>query len=176
MTGKWQARRDSNPQHPVLETGALAIRATGLQATYPCDRIARPPNALFRFAVRCMLLTKTAVFAELQLVRCVLLVLGRRIVALLALGASQRHDIAHDSNPRRPGRRRLYIISANYSMISLTTPAPTVRPPSRIAKRSSLSMAIGVIRSTVMPMLSPGMTISVPSGSSTIPVTSVVRK
>jgi hypothetical protein len=27
----WQARRDSNPQHPVLETGALAVRATGLQ-------------------------------------------------------------------------------------------------------------------------------------------------
>src|SRR5512137_289129 len=28
--GKWQARRDSNPQHPDLESGALAIRATGL--------------------------------------------------------------------------------------------------------------------------------------------------
>ena len=28
---KWQARRDSNPQHPVLETGALPVRATGLQ-------------------------------------------------------------------------------------------------------------------------------------------------
>src|SRR5210317_140048 len=63
-----------------------------------------------------------------------------------------------------------------YSTISLTTPAPTVRPPSRIAKRSSLSMAIGVINSTVTAMLSPGITISVPSGSSTTPVTSVVRK
>jgi hypothetical protein len=29
---KWQARRDSNPQHPVLETGALPVRATGLHA------------------------------------------------------------------------------------------------------------------------------------------------
>src|SRR5438874_2536095 len=27
----WQARRDSNPQHPVLETGALPVGATGLQ-------------------------------------------------------------------------------------------------------------------------------------------------
>ncbi len=27
---KWQARRDSNPQHPDLESGALPIRATGL--------------------------------------------------------------------------------------------------------------------------------------------------
>jgi hypothetical protein len=29
----WQARRDSNPQHPDLESGALAVRATGL---HPC--------------------------------------------------------------------------------------------------------------------------------------------
>src|SRR5439155_26996024 len=42
----WQARRDSNPQHPVLETGALAVRATGLLGSLPhfaslctvCDR------------------------------------------------------------------------------------------------------------------------------------------
>ncbi len=27
---KWQARRDSNPQHPDLESGALTVRATGL--------------------------------------------------------------------------------------------------------------------------------------------------
>ena len=33
-----------------------------------------------------------------------------------------------------------------YSIISETTPAPTVLPPSRIAKRSSFSMAMGVIR------------------------------
>ena len=32
-----------------------------------------------------------------------------------------------------------------YSITSATTPDPTVRPPSRIAKRSSLSIAIGVI-------------------------------
>ena len=28
----WQARRDSNPHHPDLESGALAVRATGLHA------------------------------------------------------------------------------------------------------------------------------------------------
>jgi hypothetical protein len=63
-----------------------------------------------------------------------------------------------------------------YSMISVTTPAPTVRPPSRMAKRSSLSMAMGVISSASMVTLSPGITISTPSGSFTMPVTSVVRK
>ena len=50
------------------------------------------------------------------------------------------------------------------SMMSSTTPAPTVRPPSRIAKRRPLSIAIGVMRVTVIVTRSPGMTISTPSG------------
>ena len=33
--------------------------------------------------------------------------------------------------------------SANYSMMLLTTPEPTVRPPSRIAKRKPSSIATG---------------------------------
>jgi len=65
---------------------------------------------------------------------------------------------------------------SRYSMMSATTPAPTVRPPSRIAKRSSFSIAIGWINSTVIVMLSPGITISTPVGRSAVPVTSVVRK
>ena len=64
----------------------------------------------------------------------------------------------------------------DYSMISLTTPEPTVRPPSRIAKRRPASIATGWISSHVISMWSPGMHISVPSGSPQIPVTSVVLK
>ncbi|MBA7701089.1 hypothetical protein ES703_109820 [subsurface metagenome] len=64
----------------------------------------------------------------------------------------------------------------SYSTISLITPAPTVFPPSRIAKRSSFSMAMGVIRFTSRATLSPGITISTPSGRVTTAVTSVVRK
>ena len=60
--------------------------------------------------------------------------------------------------------------------MSATTPAPTVRPPSRMAKRRPFSMAMGAIRSTSIATLSPGITISVPSGSLIEPVTSVVRK
>jgi len=63
-----------------------------------------------------------------------------------------------------------------HSMICATTPAPTVRPPSRMANRSFSSIAIGTISSTVIVTLSPGITISVPSGRCTTPVTSVVRK
>src|SRR4030067_764661 len=50
-------------------------------------------------------------------------------------------------------------------MISLTTPAPTVRPPSRMANRSSFSIAIGVMSSIDMSTLSPGITISRPPGN-----------
>src|SRR5262245_40079253 len=61
-----------------------------------------------------------------------------------------------------PSQRRS---AFDYSMILATTPAPTVRPPSRIAKRSFSSMAIGVISSTLSSALSPGMIISTPSFS-----------
>ena len=45
-----------------------------------------------------------------------------------------------------------------------------------MAKRRPCSIAIGVISVTTIFTLSPGITISVPLGSSTAPVTSVVRK
>ena len=67
-------------------------------------------------------------------------------------------------------------ILADYSRILETTPAPTVRPPSRMAKRRPSSIATGLIRVTTIFTLSPGITISTPSGSSQAPVMSVVRK
>ena len=72
----------------------------------------------------------------------------------------------HHANPKGLG---------DYLMILATTPAPTVRPPSRIAKRRPSSMAIAWISSTLTLALSPGMHISAPS-TSVLPVTSVVRK
>ena len=63
-----------------------------------------------------------------------------------------------------------------YSAIVTMAPAPTVRPPSRMAKRWPISRAIGVISSTLISTLSPGMIISAPSGSPIAPVTSVVRR
>src|SRR6188768_213682 len=62
-----------------------------------------------------------------------------------------------------------------HSMILVTTPAPTVLPPSRMAKRICSSRATVVMSSTSTVMLSPGITILMPSGSMTEPVTSVVR-
>src|SRR5947207_3278277 len=50
----------------------------------------------------------------------------------------------------------------HYSVISVATPAPTVRPPSRIANRSSFSIATGVIKSIVIVTLSPAIPIFLP--------------
>jgi len=65
---------------------------------------------------------------------------------------------------------------ADYSTIEATTPAPTVLPPSLIANLSPSSIAIGPISSTSIAMLSPGITISTPSGRLIEPVMSVVLK
>ena len=75
-----------------------------------------------------------------------------------------------------PERRARARDPNHQAMISVTTPEPTVRPPSRIANRSCGSIAIGVISSTSIATLSPGITISTPSGRCAAPVTSVVRK
>src|SRR5439155_463625 len=79
---------------------------------------------------------------------------------------------------RKSGRAgpRSAFLGPRYFKILVTTPAPTVRPPSRIAKRSPSSIAIGVISSIVIFVLSPGITISTPLANSTVPVTSVVRR
>jgi hypothetical protein len=77
-----------------------------------------------------------------------------------------------ESRGPRPEPR---VPSPDYSNISVIVPAPTVRPPSRIANRLPFSIATGVISSPVIVVLSPGITISTPSGSFNTPVTSVVR-
>lgn len=59
---------------------------------------------------------------------------------------------------------------------SVTTPAPTVRPPSRMAKRRPWSSATGWVSVTVSRPVSPGRSASTPSGSSMSPVMSVDRK
>src|SRR5262249_45346296 len=68
---------------------------------------------------------------------------------------------------RATQRRRKALSPMPYSVIDTTTPAPTVLPPSRMAKRCFSSIAIGVISSTSMVALSPGMIISVPADNLT---------
>src|SRR5689334_11759872 len=77
---------------------------------------------------------------------------------------------------RGPLKRTLRFYLDCYAKILVTTPEPTVLPPSRTAKRSFSSMAIGAWSSTSIVTLSPGITISAPPSSFATPVTSVVRK
>ena len=76
----------------------------------------------------------------------------------------------------RPALYQLNYAPKRYLIILVTTPAPTVFPPSLIAKFKFSFIAIGVINLTENFPSSPGMTISVPDGNVTSPVTSVVLK
>jgi len=134
---------------------------------------------------------KPTVLLDLNSVRLQLLVSRRRIITTLTLRAGQYGKIPwHQRTPFQPCElRRLEIRNEHsnehsrvdirrsglYSIILVTVPAPTVRPPSRIAKRILSSKATGEMSSTAMLTLSPGMIISTPSGSVMSPVTSVVR-
>jgi len=80
------------------------------------------------------------------------------------------------SNRKAKNLPLLLIKLCYYSTIEVICPAPTVLPPSLIAKRNPSLIATALINSTVIVKLSPGITISVPSGNWISPVTSVVLK
>ena len=130
----------------------------------PAQNFIRGLQKLLCFLMNCMSSTKRAIFLKCQFVRRFSLVFCGRVIPVFTLLTGQCNNISHS--------RKI----SSYSIISLTTPAPTVRPPSRIANLSSFSIAIGVIRLPSRPTLSPGITISTPSGNVTTPVTSVVLK
>src|SRR5947207_8458257 len=99
-----------------------------------------------------MLPAEPAVLAQLEALGRLLLVLRRAVVAPLALGARQRDQVSHNgSQGLEPGDWPLKpqsslaslqaLASSLYSTISSIVPAPTVRPPSRIAKRAPFSSA-----------------------------------
>ena len=122
---------------------------------------------LFLFGVFNMLMTPLAVFLNMKFT-FFLKVTSCHIIATMALVTDKRYVISHFSHEN--------LRSANYARIFVTTPEPTVRPPSRIAKRKPSCMAMGANNSMVNSTLSPGMTISRPPIRVAAPVTSVVRK
>ena len=93
----WQARRDSNPQHAVLETAALPIGATGL---YSCFL-----DYLSSFTMQGVMATPLAILLQLDAVRVVLLVLFGRVIAALALGACHSDQSTHEFSFYRYGLR-----------------------------------------------------------------------
>src|SRR2546428_13070010 len=101
-----------------------------------------------RFAMERMLAAPLAVLLHLDPVRIVLLTLGTRVVAPLAVCARERDDV-----------------SRHYSITLATAPAPTVRPPPRIANRSPPSTAPDEISAIPTGMLSPATPSPTPPGT-----------
>jgi len=144
------------------------------------------PTRLLLLLMRLVLPAERAVLLHLEPFRRLLLVLRRAVVAALTLAARHLDDVSHckTSRANRPtgqwANRKLLLADwpcslLAYSVMSVTEPAPTVRPPSRIANFAPFSSATGAISSTLTLVLSPGMIISTPSLRCSVPVTSVVR-
>ncbi len=123
-----------------------------------------PPQAPLAFEfnlfMRGALILPRAKFFELQFFRVCLGILGCAVIDFCTICAFQTNLDFH---------------AYPYSRIFVTTPAPTVLPPSRMANFVPTSRAIELMSSTTILVLSPGMIISVPSGKVIEPVTSVVR-
>jgi len=125
--------------------------------------------------VKCMFVTARTKLFCLELFGVSLGVFACRVVYLSTLAAFEPNIDSHIFLSLGKGGTSAAFRFVSYARILETTPAPTVRPPSRIAKRVPSSIAIGAISSASILTLSPGMTISVPSGRVIAPVTSVVR-
>src|SRR5579872_2576488 len=153
-----------------------------------CTAITPKNRQLLRFLVWRVLPARIAKLRRLEPLLMLFAVLHGRVVSVFALTALQCDDFAHgplleylgDGVLRfaqdKPAPDCYVRLCSHYSRISVTAPAPTVWPPSRIAKRKPFSSATGVISFTSTATLSPGITISTPVGNATSPVTSVVRK
>ncbi len=80
------------------------------------------------------------------------------------------------TNATRRELRRAALLAILTQTTSVTTPEPTVRPPSRMAKRVPGSTATDLSKPTWIVTESPGMHISALPINWASPVTSVVRK
>ena len=123
-------------------------------------------TALPYLSVDSVLATPRAVLGELQALWVTALILHGGVITLPAITAS--HSYYGPDLPLLP-------CHCLYSSTLVITPAPTVRPPSLIAKRSPGSIATGLMSFIPIFTLSPGMIISTPAGRAISPVTSVVR-
>src|SRR6185436_778205 len=136
------------PRLSVLETDVLPLTPCPYRrpATQPVNR--RP--SLFHFLMGNVLPTELAELIPLQAIRVILFIFHGGIVPLLADRACQINNLTHLNTPM-PSCDSSQI----YARISVTTPEPTVLPPSRTANRNPRSIAIGLINSPVTLTLSP---------------------
>jgi len=122
-------------------------------------------SSLFCLTVQRVFAAARAVFLQFHSTRVIPAVFLGCVVAFFAFRTRQSYNWANTlflgSHNLIAAREGLTLL---YSRILVITPAPTVRPPSRIANLEPCSRATGTISSAVRLILSPGITISVPSG------------
>ncbi len=137
-------------------------------------------QSLSCFFMRRVFSASWAIFFQFEPIGCIHLVFLRDIVSRFADSAGKNDmfpfRFSFFSHIESPSPQVFYNSCEFYSIIVPTTPAPIVLPPSRMANLSPCSIAIGEINSTSISTLSPGITISTPSGNLMEPVTSVVLK
>ena len=178
----------------LLQLGPLVPPAESCGHASTTDRGDAPRSAMF--AVKSVGTTPAAVLLQRQPLARVRFALHCHVVATFTFVAGHRDGRSFvtrhirsplsgirfppaapaDCGERMTDSSNTPRVLPTYFRILVTRPAPTVRPPSRIAKSRPSCIAIGLINSTVITVLSPGITISVPSGNVIDPVTSVVRK
>jgi hypothetical protein len=91
----WQARRDSNPQHPDLESDALPLELLACmgESSKTLSRISL--ITLFGFLVQRVFATESAVFIEAQLIRCRPFVLRGCIISSFAFSTCKGNYNSH---------------------------------------------------------------------------------
>jgi hypothetical protein len=87
------------PRSSVLETDSLTVELTPPWSSFQRLPEARGWRRLLGFLVRRVLTARVAELLELQTTGRGLLVLGRRVVAVLAIGALKGDDFAHVVTP-----------------------------------------------------------------------------
>ena len=198
-SGRFSAQHagsDSNTQPADLESAALPIelpasrhRASPPIYLFPLDLVQRvlAKTRAVLLHPRLHLLVNTALDTNARAVIQIttLRALEPDVFAITRLlghwhippfaGVPPRRCVRRGNENRRETKAAHKGLPKYYSRILVTTPEPTVRPPSRTAKRRPSVMAMDLPRETIILMLSPGMHISAPTRSRP-PVTSVVRK
>jgi hypothetical protein len=86
----------------------------------------RENQNLLHFLVRRLLPARIAKLLRFHPLGVLLLVLRRRVIAVFAIPALQRNDFSHFSKPFQLRKPVVDKSNPNYSMISVTAPAPTV--------------------------------------------------
>src|ERR1700730_3152181 len=113
---------------------------TPLRSNPACPHPSAKKKKLLHFLVRRLFPARVAELLRFHPLGMLLLVLGGRVVAVFAIAALQGDDFAHELIPFS-SRVRRFAAEKNYSMISVTAPAPTVWPPSRMAERKPFPSA-----------------------------------